>query len=80
MSSLLFILHYFNGNLISEIQINGDNQEVRLPKSLINRNGENTVTIKAGKNLFQHAYTDYDDIEIANLRIEVKDRSYYARK
>ena len=63
---------YFNGNKIAEIQINGDNQEVRLPKSLINRNGENTVTIKAGKNLFQHAYTDYDDIEFMNLYIDYK--------
>ena len=53
-------------------RINGDNQEVRLPKSLINRNGENTVTIKAGKNLFQHAYTDYDDIEFMNLYIDYK--------
>lgn len=63
---------YFNGNKIAEIQINGDNQEVRLPKSLIIKNGENTVTIKAGKNLFQHAYTDYDDIEFMNLYIDYR--------
>ena len=53
---------YFNGNKVAEIQINGDNQEVSLPKGLIKEGRENNITIKAGKNLFQHNYTDYDDI------------------
>ena len=41
-------------------------------KTLIRQNGENEITIKAGKNLFQKNYVDYDDIELANLHIEYK--------
>jgi len=63
---------YFNGNKVAEIQINGDNQEIRLPIGLINQGRENNITIKAGRNLFQHDYTDYDDIEFMNLYIDYK--------
>lgn len=63
---------YLNGNKVAEIQINGDNQQIRLPKSLIRPNMENNITIKAGRNLFQRAYTDYDDIEFMNLYIDYK--------
>jgi hypothetical protein len=61
---------YFNGNLISEIQINGDNQRIRIPSQLIKRNQPNEVTIKTGRNLMQTAYIDYDDIEFMNLFFE----------
>ena len=61
---------YFNGNLISEIQINGDNQRIRIPSQLIKRNQSNEVTIKTGRNLMQTAYVDYDDIEFMNLFFE----------
>ncbi|MBQ4113991.1 hypothetical protein IJD34_01165 [bacterium] len=61
---------YFNGNRISEIQINGDGQKIKLPKELIKRNQANEVTIKTGRNLMQTAYIDYDDIEFMNLFIE----------
>ena len=60
---------YFNGNKISEIQINGDNQKIKLPPNLI-KNGLNEVTIKTGRNLMQTSYVDYDDIEFMNLTIE----------
>lgn len=60
---------YFNGIKIAEIQLNGDNQKIKLPNNLIKANKENQVTIKAGRNLMQRAYLDYDDIEIANLSI-----------
>lgn len=63
---------YFNGSKIAEIQINGDNQEIKIPKNLIKANQENDITIKSGKNLFQHAYIDYDDIEFMNLFIDFK--------
>ena len=63
---------YFNGNKVAEIQINGDHQEIRLPKGLIKQGRENNVTIKAGRNLFQHDYTDYDDIEFMNLYIDYR--------
>ena len=63
---------YFNGQKIAEIKYNSDGQQILLPKQLIRQNGENEITIKAGKNLFQTAYIDYDDIELANLHIEFK--------
>ena len=61
---------YFNGNKISEIQINGDGQKIRLPSNLVRKNGVNEVTIKTGRNLMQTSYIDYDDIEFMNLIIE----------
>lgn len=61
---------YFNGNKISEIQINGDGQKIRVPAGLIRRNQVNEVTIKTGRNLMQTAYIDYDDIEFMNLFFE----------
>lgn len=61
---------YFNGNKISEVQINGDGQKIKIPPSLILKNQVNEVTIKTGKNLMQTAYIDYDDIEFMNLFLE----------
>jgi hypothetical protein len=61
---------FFNGNLISEIQINGDSQKIKIPPMLLRRNAVNEVTIKTGRNLMQTAYVDYDDIEFMNLFIE----------
>ena len=61
---------YFNGNKISELQLNGDGQRIKLPPSLIKKNQVNEITIKTGRNLMQTAYIDYDDIEFMNLIIE----------
>ena len=61
---------YFNGNKVSEIQINGDGQKIRIPAQLIRRNQVNEITIKTGRNLMQTAYIDYDDIEFMNLFFE----------
>ncbi len=61
---------YFNGNKISEIQLNGDGQRIKLPSGLIRKNQVNEITIKTGRNLMQTAYIDYDDIEFMNLIIE----------
>ena len=61
---------YFNGNKISEIQINGDSQKIKIPPNLINKNQVNEVTIKTGRNLMQTAYIDYDDIEFMNIFFE----------
>lgn len=60
---------FFNGTKIAEIQLNGDNQKIKLPNNLIRPEQPNEVTIKTGRNLMQTAYVDYDDIEIANLSI-----------
>lgn len=61
---------YFNGNKISDIQLNGDGQRIKLPKNLIRKNQVNEITIKTGRNLMQTAYIDYDDIEFMNILIE----------
>ena len=61
---------FFNGNKISEIQINGDGQRIKIPPNLLRKGQVNEVTIKTGRNLMQTAYIDYDDIEFMNLFIE----------
>lgn len=63
---------YFNNQKIAEIHINGDGQEIILPKGLIRFGGNNEITIKTGRNLFQMARVDYDDIEVMNLSIETR--------
>lgn len=63
---------YCNGNKICEIHLNGDNQKIQIPQNLIKQNQKNSITIKAGKNLFQTAYIDYDDIEFTNLSIDIQ--------
>ncbi|MCX4276002.1 MAG: carboxypeptidase-like regulatory domain-containing protein [Candidatus Gastranaerophilales bacterium] len=67
---------FFNGQKIGELNINGDNQEILIPRNLIRPTNE--VTVRTGKNLFQHAYVDYDDIELANLRIETREKQTFA--
>ena len=63
---------YFNGSKIADLKVNGDNQQIKIPSSLIKPAANNQVTIKAGRNLFQAAYIDYDDFEFMNLYIESK--------
>ncbi len=63
---------FVNGNKIAEIKINGDGQEIKIPPGIVKENQLNEITIKAGKNLFQTSYIDYDDIEFTNLQLEVK--------
>lgn len=63
---------YCNGNKIAEIKINGDGQVIKIPKQVIRQGRNNDITIKAGKNLMQTAYIDYDDIEFTNLIVEIK--------
>lgn len=63
---------YFNGTKIAEIQLNGDNQKIKLPNNLICPNQPNEVTIATGKNLMQRSYIDYDDIELMNLSIQTE--------
>lgn len=63
---------YFNGNKISEIQLNGDRQKIKVPYNLIKQNQMNEITIKTGRNITQTAYVDYDDIEFMNLSVETR--------
>jgi hypothetical protein len=60
---------YFNGNLIGELQLNGDNQRIKIPNSLIKADSRNQITIKTGQNVLQSDHIDYDDIEIMNISI-----------
>ena len=64
----------FNGQKIGELNMNGDNQQIIIPNRLIK--GNNELTVKTGKNLFQYNYIDYDDMEFANLRIEIRDKVF----
>jgi len=68
---------FVNGNRISTIELNGDNIEILIPKAVLR--DKNELVIQTGRNLFQHDYVDYDDMEIANLRIEIKEQSHFAR-
>ena len=63
---------FFNGNKISDIKINGDNQQIKIPTNLIKFNQNNNVTIKTGRNLFKTTDIDFDDIEFTNLLFEIK--------
>ena len=62
---------YLNGVKIAEIKVNGDNQKIKLPNNLIKWNQNNIITIKAGINLMQTAYIDYDDFEFMNVSVQV---------
>ncbi len=68
---------YVNGHRIGSLELNGDNIEIIIPKHLLK--AQNELKIETGRNLFQKEYTDYDDIELANIRIEAKQRHTFAR-
>jgi len=63
---------YFNGTKIAELKINGDGQEIMLPRALANENSQNELVIKTGINQRKVNGIDYDDIEFTNLIIEVR--------
>ncbi len=63
---------YFNGNKISDIKINGDNQKIKIPTELVKQNQPNNITLKTGHNLYKISTVDYDDIEFTNLLCEIK--------
>ena len=63
---------FCNGNKIAEIKINGDNQKINIPKSVLLGVDVVNITIKTGRNLFKQSDIDYDDIEFTNLLLEVK--------
>lgn len=63
---------FFNGNKISEIKINGDNQKIKIPLGLIKHNQNNNLTIKTGRNLYKKDNIDFDDIEFTNILFEMR--------
>ena len=60
---------FFNGVKISELQVNGDGQKIKLPQNLVRAGSYNQITIKTGRNMLSDN-VDYDDIEIVNLSLE----------
>ena len=68
---------FVNGHKIAILEANGDNHTITINKSILKDTNE--LVIKTGRNLFQTEYVDYDDIELANIRIEVQEKTYYAR-
>lgn len=67
---------FVNGHKVSNLELNGDNIEILIPKYVLK--SQNELKIQTGKNLFQKEYTDYDDIELANIRIEAKQKHAFA--
>ncbi len=67
-----------NGIKIGTVELNGDNIELIVPKNILNETNELTIT--TGQNLFQTQYVDYDDCELANIRIETKEKRFWAKK
>jgi len=63
---------FFNSKEIASIKVNGDNQKIAIPRSLIRQNAENSVKIFSGINMTQFLYTDYDDFEFTNLFLEYR--------
>lgn len=68
---------FVNGHKVAILEVNGDNHTIVVSKSILKDTNE--LVIKTGRNLFQTEYVDYDDIELANVRIEVQEKTYYAR-
>ena len=69
---------FVNGHKIGILDLNGDNIEIQVPKSVLKNSNE--LVIKTGKNLFQTNYIDYDDIELANISIEINEKYHYAQR
>lgn len=69
---------FVNDMQISTIELNGDNFEIVIPKHVLSN--QNTLRIETGINLFQTDYRDYDDVELANIRIELKEKRFLGKK
>lgn len=63
---------FFNGRKIAELKINGDAQEIILPRAFAKEGSKNELVIKTGINQKKMNGLDYDDIEFTNLIIEVR--------
>ena len=62
---------YLNSQKISELKINGDNQEVLIPAQVLKPNAYNEITIETGYNQFSPK-RDFDDMEFMNLILEFR--------
>lgn len=58
-----------NGAVIAQLQVNGDNQKIQLPKNLMRATGLNTLEIESGYHYPEPGRLDYDDMELMHLVI-----------
>ena len=65
---------FVNGYKIAELKINGDNQKIPIPLKYLNKNSENVLKIQTGVNMSVTDYTDYDDVEIVNLIVDIDEQ------
>lgn len=63
---------FINSKKIGELRINGDNQQIAIPRGLLMSNSYNKVEIETGSNQFAISKTDYDDMEFMNIVLELK--------
>lgn len=64
------LLVKLNNTVIARIQVNGDNQRVKLPANLLRIPGENVLEIEAGYHFPEPNRRDYDDMELIHLTLE----------
>ncbi len=63
---------FVNKRKIGELKINGDNQKIQIPQKFLKQLANNTLTVTTGENTSATDYTDYDDVELMNLIIDIK--------
>jgi hypothetical protein len=56
-----------NGTIISRVHVNGDNQKIMIPKSVLRTTGTNILEIEAGFHYPEPTRIDYDDMELMHL-------------
>jgi CarboxypepD_reg-like domain len=61
------LLLKLNGTLIAQIQVNGDNQKINVPRDLLTQNGTNTLEIETGYHYPEPGRIDYDDMELMHI-------------
>ena len=62
---------YLNSQKISELKINGDNQEILMPLQSLKSNAYNEIILETGYNL-SSPKRDFDDMEFMNLILEFR--------
>ena len=63
---------FINKTKIGELKINGDNQKIPIPEKFLKKLSDNELTVRTGKNKNAKDYTDYDDVQLMNLIVEVQ--------
>lgn len=61
------LLVKLNGTIIAQVQVNGDNQRISIPDSLLQRSGMNILEIETGYHYPEPNRLDYDDMEFMHL-------------